>query len=53
MAGHTACPMYETVVRDLRINPERIAARPGWSLKVAKKIRKHRQKQQRRVATGA
>ena len=48
MSGHAASP--ETVVRDLRINPERIADRPAWSLKVAKKIRKHREKQRRQVA---
>ena len=50
MAGHIASPMYETVVKDLRIDPERIASRPQWSFKVAQKVRKHREKEQRRLA---
>jgi hypothetical protein len=48
MAGRPTSPIYDTVVRDLRIDPEAIAARPEWSFKVAEKVRKHRQKEQRR-----
>ena len=53
MAEPVASPMYETVVKQLQIDPEQIAARPRWSLKVAKKLRKHRQKRQLQVARGA
>lgn len=53
MAEPITSPMYETVVKQLQIDPEQIAARPRWSLKVAKKLRKHRQKRQQQVTTGA
>jgi hypothetical protein len=50
MGGDTASPIYEAVVRDLRIDPEGIAARPEWSFEVANEnLRKHRQEGQRHV----
>ena len=43
-------PMYDAVTEDLSIDPEKIAARPAWSLEVAKKVRKHQRKTQRSAA---
>ncbi len=43
-------PTYDTVMEDLQIDPEQIAARPAWSFKVAEKVRKHRQKARRSAA---
>ena len=39
-----ATPTYDTVVTDLQIDPERIAARPCWSFEIAERVRKHRKK---------
>lgn len=35
----SATPMYDNVVEELRIDPERIAARPAWSLQAAERRR--------------
>jgi hypothetical protein len=42
--------MYDAVTEDLSIDPEKIAARPAWSLEVARKVRKHQRKTQRSAA---
>ncbi len=39
----SATPTYDNVVEELQIDPERIAARPAWSLQAAEGRREHRQ----------
>lgn len=46
----SATPTYDTVVEELRIDPERIAARPAWSFEVAERVRKRRKKVLRSTA---
>jgi hypothetical protein len=46
----SATPTYDTVVEELRIDPERIAARPPWSFEVAERLRKRRKKVLRTAA---
>lgn len=46
----SATPTYDTVVEELRIDPERIAARPPWSFEVAERVRKRRKKVLRSTA---
>ena len=43
-------PSYDALTEDLSIDPQKIAARPAWSLEVAKKVRKHQRKTQRSAA---
>lgn len=43
----SATPVYDAVLRDLEIDPERIAARPPWSFELAERVRKHRKKELR------
>jgi len=47
----SATPTYDTVVEELRIDPERIAARPAWSFEVAERVRKRRKKVLRSAAS--
>lgn len=46
----SATPVYDAVLRDLKIDPERIAARPPWSFELAERVRKHRKKEVRSAA---
>ncbi|HEX6876793.1 MAG TPA: hypothetical protein VF165_14120 [Nocardioidaceae bacterium] len=43
----SATPVYDAVLRDLKIDPERIAARPRWSFELAERVRKHRRRELR------
>ena len=38
----SATPMYDAVLKDLEIDPERIAARPRWTLARAERALEHR-----------
>ncbi len=39
----SATPTYDNVVEELRIDPERIAARPAWSFQAAERRRQHQE----------
>lgn len=46
----SATPTYDNVVDELRIDPERIAARPAWSFQAAQTRCRHQEKLPSRTA---
>ena len=46
----SATPTYDNVVEELRIDPERIAARPAWSVQAAERRRQHQETAPSRAA---